>query len=210
MKKIKLIGLTGQTGAGKSSVCEIIEKMGFVIIDADKVSHEVTDTDLNCLADLVMKFSCGILTENGTLNRKRLASIVFSDPKNLVTLNKTIFPYITARIEKRIEELGRKQEGCIVVLDAPTLFESGIDRRCDAIVSVLADRDVRLDRIIKRDGLTSREALQRVNSRHEDSFYTEKSDHIVYNNGDFAELNERVTEVFEYIREKFEKENSAE
>lgn len=209
MKKIKLIGLTGQTGAGKSSVCEIIEKMGFVIIDADKVSHEVVDTDLNCLADLVMKFSCGILTENGKLNRKRLASIVFSDQKNLVTLNKTIFPYITAKIESRIAELGMKEDGCIVVLDAPTLFESGIDRRCNTIVSVLADRDTRLDRIIKRDGLSSREALQRVNAQHEDSFYTEKSDHIIYNNGGFDELNERVTEVFEYIREKFEKENNA-
>ncbi|MBE6883232.1 MAG: dephospho-CoA kinase [Ruminococcaceae bacterium] len=210
MKNVTLIGLTGQTGAGKSSVCSIIENMGFIIIDADKVSREVTETDINCLADLVMKFSCGILTENGTLNRKRLASIVFSDPKQLVTLNKTIFPYITARIEKHIEELGQKNKNPIVVLDAPTLFESGIDVRCDIIVSVLAEKDIRIDRIIQRDSLTGKEAMQRVNAQHEDSFYTERSNHIIYNNGGFEELTQRTREVFEYILEKIAKENAEE
>ncbi|MBQ2756829.1 MAG: dephospho-CoA kinase [Oscillospiraceae bacterium] len=208
MKNATLIGLTGQTGAGKSTVCSLIENMGFIIIDADKVSREVVDTDINCLVDLVMKFSCGILNENGKLNRKRLASIVFSDPKQLVTLNKTIFPYITARIEKHIDELGQTNNNPVVVLDAPTLFESGIDMRCDYIVSVLAEKDIRIDRIIQRDGLSGKEAMQRVNAQHEDSFYTERSNHIIYNNGDHEELKQRTTEVFEYLLEKIAKENS--
>ena len=209
MKKIKIIGLTGQTGAGKSSVCEIIEKLGFNVIDADKVSREVVDTDLNCLADLVMKFSCGILTENGTLNRKRLAAIAFSDPKNLAKLNRTIFPYITARIDKLIEELAAGGAEA-VVLDAPTLIESGIDRKCDVVVSVLADTDSRLDRIIARDGLTEREATQRMSAQHDDSFYTERSRHIIYNNGTLEELEARVREVFGGILENIERDGDAE
>ncbi|MBP0990306.1 MAG: dephospho-CoA kinase [Oscillospiraceae bacterium] len=202
MKRLRIVGLTGQTGAGKSTVCKILENNGYVIIDADKVSHEITDTNKNCLCDLVMKFSCIILNADGTLNRKKLASIVFSDKKNLNTLNKTILPYIIDEINRRLEQYGSSSEFNIAVLDAPTLFESGFDKQCDAVVSVIADKETRLARIIKRDGLSEKEALERINAQNDEEFYTSSSNYIIKNDVDPASLVSQVISLFNEIKKE--------
>ena len=98
----EIIGLTGQTGAGKSSVREMLKKQGAAVIDADTVAHDITDNEIWCLADIVEHFSCLVLNEKGKLNRKALGRIVFSDKKELSALNRIIFPYIRDAIEKEI------------------------------------------------------------------------------------------------------------
>ena len=89
-----IIGLTGQTGAGKSTVRDILKEKGAAVIDADSVAHDITDNNLDCIYDIVSRFSCLVLNENGKINRKVLGRRVFSDPKELAMLNKIIFPYI--------------------------------------------------------------------------------------------------------------------
>ena len=98
-----IIGLTGQTGAGKSSVREILRQKGAAVIDADTVAHDITDNNVNCIYDIVNRFSCLVLNEKGKINRKALGKRAFSDKKELMALNKIIFPYILEAIERGVD-----------------------------------------------------------------------------------------------------------
>lgn len=190
-----IIGLTGQTGAGKSTVSNLfVREPGVVCIDADKVAREVVSTGTACLTDLVLEFSISILNADGTLNRKKLASIVFGDKEKLRRLNEITFPYIVAEIKNQIAQ--RRKEGkSTILLDAPTLFESRTDKLCDKIVVVIADPQLRLKRIMQRDDLTREEAEARIDSQHDDEFYTKRADYVIENSGDLASLRLRVLEV---------------
>lgn len=191
MSKLFTVGLTGQTGAGKSAVSALLRRAGFEVIDCDKVSREVTEKGKPALCALVRAFSPEILTKTGELDRKALGGIVFSDPTALALLNRTIFPFIIRRIEEMCAALKEKGE-TLVVLDAPTLFESGADALCDYIIGVCADESLRKERIIARDGLTENEALSRMASQHTEAFFREHCHSIIENNGSQQALCEAV------------------
>ena len=148
MGKVFIYGLTGMSGAGKSTVCKVFADKGLNIIDCDKVSREVTKKDSKCLKKLSEVFSKDIITQSGELNRRLLGGIVFSNKEKLQLLNDTIYPYITYNILKKLEN-----EKGIVILDAPTLFESGIDFICDGVISVICNREASLNRITLRDNI---------------------------------------------------------
>ena len=182
MSDIKVIGLTGQTGAGKTRVADLCRQAGITVIDADQVSRYVVDNDRPLLVELTLAFGVTILNADGTLNRKKLGSIVFGSKGKLERLNKIIFPFIRADVDRRVAELAAGGER-LVVLDAPTLFESGGDKTCDAIVVVTAPLDARLNRIVIRDRLTDEEARKRMRSQPDAGFYTERADYIIENDG---------------------------
>ena len=207
MSNIKVIGLTGQTGAGKSTVSRIIVSQGIDVIDCDAVCHEVLAGEQNCLADLALEISIGILNADGTLNRRKLANIVFNDRLKLNRLNSIIFPYILNKLRVRIDELD-KQGKRLVLLDAPTLFESGADSMCDVVISVIARESQRLNRIVIRDHLTDDEARSRIASQHPDSYYTSRSDWVIKNDGNEGELRMQVLEIMEGLRRRFFSESS--
>ncbi len=194
MRQICVIGLTGQTGAGKSSVSKIIRSQGITVIDCDEVAREVVAKEKCCLADMALEFSILILNMDGTLNRKKLAEIVFSDPKKLERLNVLIFPYIRSYLLEQMEQLEAQGER-IVVLDAPTLFESGIDADCDSVISVIAPEAQRLNRIVVRDHLTDEEARRRIAAQHNDAFYTSRSQIVIINDKDQQELHVKTLEL---------------
>lgn len=172
-----IIGLTGPTGAGKSTASKVAENLGFKIIDCDKVARIATQKDSKGLKALVKTFGKGILFDDNTLNRKKLADLAFSSKENTELLNSTLLPIIVELIKKEIK-------GDKVLLDAPTLFESGLDSICDYTVAVLADETLRKMRIINRDILTEAEALTRMNAGKPDEFYLSRAENIIYNNGD--------------------------
>ena len=202
MRQIKVIGLTGQTGAGKSTVSALLRGRGIPVIDADEVSREVVAGGGSCLADLALAFSISILHADGTLNRRRLASMVFGDAKKLAKLNSIIFPYIREKIGEKIEALDRQGER-MVLLDAPTLFESGADAICDKIVVVTAPERLRLDRIMIRDRLTDEEARKRMSAQQDDAFYTSRADYVIKNAGEESELRMRTLDVLGCLRKDF-------
>ena len=173
-----VIGLTGPTGAGKSSLRFIAEKKGFYVVDCDKIARIAVEKGSNGLNALIKVFGEDILLNDGSLNRKTLANKAFSSPQNTELLNKTIFPFIKELVFAEIEK-NRK-----VILDAPTLFESGINSICQKTIAVLADRDIRLLRIIGRDGISEEAALLRINAGKSDEFYKENADFVIYNNND--------------------------
>ena len=189
-----IIGLTGQTGAGKSTVREIFRKKGAAVIDADSVAHDITDSNLDCIYDIVSRFSCLVLDEKGKINRKALGRRVFSDKKELEALNKIIFPYILDEIEQRV--LVSMAAGAkTVVIDGATIIESGCGKLCDALVSVVADSETRKTRIIKRDNISKNDAERRINAQKPEEFYTENSDFVIHNDSTEAELERNVNSV---------------
>ena len=194
----KVIGLTGQTGAGKSTVSRVFAEKGFALIDADRISREVTQMGKPCLQELFDFFGDGIRCADGTLDRKALAGIVFTDPQKLESLNSICHPFITEEIVARIEQLA--QEGArLILLDAPTLFESKASDFCDLIISVTAEESLRLSRIMARDGLTEQAALERMHSQLPEHFFAEHSDYIIRNNGTTAQLYALAGEVADKV-----------
>lgn len=196
-----IIGLTGQTGAGKSTVRDILKSKGAAVIDADSVAHDITDNNLDCIYDIVSHFSCLVLNEKGKINRKALGKRVFSDPKELAVLNKIIFPYILDAIEHEV--LGRIARGYEnIVIDGATVIESGCGKMCDVLVSVVAEEETRITRIIKRDGISKIDAERRVSAQKPEEFYTENSDFVIRNDSTPAELERGVNSVLKNMLNK--------
>ena len=182
MKKI-IIGLTGQSGAGKSTVSCLFERDGFYIINADRVSHKVTSTP-EVLSLLKENFGDGIISETGGLNRRALANIVFTNKEKLQLLNSLLFPIITKEIEKMIDETDKE----FVLLDAPQLFESGADKKCDKIISVIAPRDILIERAVERDDISHEEAENRLKSQYTQKFFIDNSNYIIENKTTISDL----------------------
>lgn len=170
-----LVGLTGPTGSGKSYAAAIAENSGIKVIDCDKLARKAVEPKTDGLNALVCAFGQDILMPNGTLNRKKMAELAFSSPQNTELLNKTLLPHIAKLVRGELDAPK-------ILLDAPTLFESGLDGICDTTFAVLADANTRRLRIIERDGLTLKEAQQRMDAGKPDAFYIEKADHVIYNN----------------------------
>ena len=194
----EVIGLTGQTGAGKSTVRKLLKAKGAAVIDADSVAHEVADNSLSCLTDIVEHFSCMVLDEKGKLNRRALGRIVFSDRKKLALLNKIMFPYIVSDIKGQVtayEQAGAQ----IIVIDGATLIESGCAKMCSVLVSVTADEETRLTRIIHRDGISKRDAVRRVSAQNPEEFYIKASDYVIKNNGTPGDLERAAEKVLDEI-----------
>ena len=180
-----VVGLTGPTGAGKSSVTSVAEQMGFKIVDCDKLARIAVQKDSEALNALVGVFGNDILDSNGNLNRAALAQKAFSTSQNTELLNKTLLPYICVLVQEQITTDK-------VLLDAPTLFESGADSFCDEVIVVICDKKTRLSRIMARDGIDEDSALLRINAGKPDEYYIEKTNNIVYNDCELSVLGLKI------------------
>lgn len=194
-----VIGLTGQSGAGKSTVCSLLRDQGVAIVDADQVARDVVSQGSGCLAEIALEFGIGVLAADGTLNRRKLGEQVFSDKKKLRRLNAITFPYITREIREQIKEHQRREQP-IIVLDAPTLFESSSEKMCDKVISVVAPVELRRNRIMLRDSLDQQHADARIASQHDDEFYASRSDFVIENSGDMVALRVHLLEVLEKLK----------
>lgn len=175
-----IVGLTGQTGAGKTETGAIAEKLGFYVIDCDKVAKSVTSKSSNAISALIKAFGGGITDGNGNIDRKKLAKRAFADKDSTELLNKTVLPFISEQIKNIISS----EKSDKILLDAPTLFESGINEICDFTLAVVADEKIRLKRIMNRDGISEREATARINAGKSIDFFLKNADKVIYNNGD--------------------------
>lgn len=189
-----IVGLTGPTGAGKSTAVKVAKELGFFCIDADKVARKATEIGSPLLPLLVSEFG-DILNADGSLNRTKLAEVGFSDKSKTETLNKIMLPYIISLIENIII----KSDSRLILLDAPTLFEAGADKICNKTVGVLADRQKRKKRILLRDNMTDELAEKRINAGKQDSFYTENCDFIIYNNSTEQNFLGKANTIFESL-----------
>lgn len=182
----RVIGVTGRSGSGKSLLSQQLQAMGAQVLDADKVYAQLLKTD-NPMTRMLCHHFPGVWKE-GVLDRKKLADIVFSDPKALETLNFITHSQVKAQMHHTVEHSDSK----LIVLDVPLLFESGIDQLCDLTLAVLADREGSLARIMKRDGIDRPRAEARLNSQPHDDFYRARADLLLHNTGTLAQFEEKV------------------
>lgn len=192
-----IIGLTGPTGSGKSSFSLIAEQKGFTCIDCDKLSRQVTQKGSQCLSKLSDAFGEDII-KDGELDRKLLAQVAFVSEEKKQLLEDIIFPFIIDKVLSSIEEA--KSDN--ILLDAPTLFESGIDEMCSCVVAVLAPSHIRKKRIMERDSLTEEQAKVRMNAGKPDSFYEERAEYIINNNGTQQEFLLQCEQVIQILTEE--------
>lgn len=186
-----VLGLCGQSGAGKTTALAILSSLGAVICDCDKVSREVMCKGTECTAEVVKVFGEGICCD-GEIDRKALAEIVFSNAEKLAILTEITHRYIKAEIYRRLEAAER--EGVeLFVIDAPLLFESGLDADCDITLVITADRKKRLQRIMLRDGIDRGLAEKRLASQLEEEELYRRADEVISNNGTVEQLAEAVT-----------------
>ena len=179
---MKLIGLTGRSGSGKGVVCQLFAELYDIpSIDCDKLSRSVCGIGMPCTLELASFFGSEILDENGALRRRVLANLAFGDAQKTAALNRITHKFILAACEDEIKRYEARGEAALI-LDAPTLFESGLHKRCDLVISVVADDDICISRIQKRDGLSAEDAKKRLNAQPKKEFYLANSNYIVYNN----------------------------
>ncbi len=200
-----IIGLTGQTGAGKSSVCAALEKTGAAVINADAVAREVMKAKSPCLVSLAEAFGEDVLDKDGSLKRAVLAKKAFSDRASTDLLNSITHPFIIKKTEEYIDFFRNKHYN-MIIFDAPQLFESGGGKLCDIIAVVTAPWEVRKMRIMKRDGIDEKAALLRMNAQHDMSYYTEKADIVLDGSEPPAESADKLSE---YVRKFLSEKNQA-
>lgn len=159
------IGLTGGIACGKSTVAEMLEKRGAIIIDADVIAREVVEPGKTALKQLVQHFGSEVLLPDGTLNRKKLGSIVFSDENKREELNSILHPAIRAEMFSRMEHYEQAQPDKLVVVDVPLLYESGLSPMFEKVMVVYVPSEVQLERLMNRDGLNRLEAENRIRAQ---------------------------------------------
>lgn len=201
---MKIIGLTGGTGAGKGCVCKKFLQYNISSLDTDKVSRQVCAKGTPCLNELLSFFGKDILNEDGTLNRKTLGSIVFSDKEKLQVLNSITHRYILSAARDWLKK--QEAEGKIAaIIDAPLLYESGFDKECDVIVAVISDRALRTQRITTRDNISTDDANKRLNNQGDDGFYTKSADYVITNNGTLDDLDPQIENIYNDLFKKIDK-----
>lgn len=179
---MKRIGITGPTGAGKTTVLKALESLGVGILDADAVYYDLLSGSDGMKKQLRERFGDGILDNNGAIDRKKLGSIVFADSAAFLDLNRITHKYVGEELGRR-EALAAAAGLKAVAIDAIALIESGLGKSCDAVVCVLAPAEVRIRRIMARDGIPEEYARSRVEAQKPDSFYRENSDLVLENDG---------------------------
>jgi len=179
---MKRIGITGPTGAGKTTALKALEALGVYILDADAVYYDLLAESREMKEELTQRFGEDILDETGAVDRKRLGSIVFADPDALLDLNRITHKYVGEEVDRR--EAAAAARGIqAVAIDAIALIESGLGATCETIVSVIAPAEVRVKRIMARDNISEEYARSRVQAQKPDSFYREHSDLVLENDG---------------------------
>ena len=179
-----IIGLTGGIGSGKSTVSEYLSKnMGLTIIDADQIARDVTRPGQETLLKLREAFGSEIINDDGTLDRRKLAGIAFQSDEKKKLLENITHSAIREEINCRLRTSAAKHENA-VVLDVPLLMESGIDGLCDTVWVVTTAKDVRIERISARDGITKEEINARINAQISDRERFARADEIIDNSGD--------------------------
>lgn len=184
-----ILGVTGPTGAGKTTISKIFFNYGFYVINADIIAKDIINNNVECKSEINSIFD-DVFFDNGKLNKKKLANIVFNDKIALEKLNNITFKYI----KSKILDIINNSENNYILLDAPLLFESELNLICNKTISVLSNLDTRRNRIINRDNISYEMANARILSQNDDEYYILRSDYII-NNYNYIDINDKIKKI---------------
>jgi dephospho-CoA kinase len=197
-----ILGLTGQSGAGKSYAAHILSQEGFAVLNADITARKVVEAGSPCLNELSEAFGSDIINKDGTLNRRLLAKKAFADKISLNLLNSITHPHIIKAINAELLALRQNGER-IVVLDAPALYESGADGICDAVAVVTAKKELCLKRIMERDLLTLEQSKERINAQPNEEYYTSRAAYVIRNDDNMESFTNQIKDFATHLKKKF-------
>lgn len=177
---MKVIGITGSSGSGKSTLTKILANgLNAKAIYSDEVVKKMQKKGTNYYKKIVETFGEEILNENKEINRKKLAEIIFSKEEDINKMNEITKTYVLEEIKRQIKETKKE----IVIVDAPILIESGLNKECNIIIVVICNRKTQIERICKRDNIEEKEAIARLNSQKSNEYYKKYADYVVENDG---------------------------
>lgn len=202
---MKIIGLTGSIGTGKSSASEILNKeFDIPIIDADKISREAVEKGSRGLSKIENEFGKEFITENGELNRIKMGALVFSDEKARIKLNDIVHPEVTNRFNELVNKY-RNENKPYVVYDCPLLIEEKLTGFVDVVMLIYTSFDIQLSRVMLRDKISKEDAVKRIEAQMSPEEKIKYADIVVDNNGNYSDLKENIKKVYQG---KFSKNNT--
>lgn len=195
-ENMHIFGITGTTGSGKTSVLEAFRKKGALLLDCDRLYHDLLETSEGMLRELENRFPDAF--EKGRLMRKKLASIVFHNEATLADLNAITHRYVCEDVKRQLRAHAMSG-GQVAVIDAVELISSGLGALCDCTIAVLAPEAERMKRIMARDGLTEEQALERIRAQKNDAYYRENCTYTVLNDGTVEQLSEKINQIMKEV-----------
>ncbi len=192
LPNIRIVGLTGMSGAGKSTVSRVFAERGYDVIDCDAICREVAERE-DFLAEVSKKISPQLVSCDGNLDRRLTARLIFGDESKRRLYNRIIYPYVTYEVIYRIRRSRR------ALLDAPTLFEARLEGVCSHVAAVVADVEVCVKRIALRDSISEESARARLSAQHSADFFRSNSDFLIENNGSEAQLIQAANKIMEQL-----------
>ncbi len=195
-----IVGLTGGVASGKTVVSKVFREEGAWIIDLDQVAREMVQPHRPAYRDLIKAFGREILCKDGQIDRKRLASMVFTNPKQRALLNQILHPRIKGEMDRRIKAIGQRDPEAIIVIDAPLLIERGEQHDVDQLVVVTSSKKQQIQRLMRRDGASEKDALMRISSQIPLKEKARWADFVIRNNGSLKETRKRAKEIFKKLK----------
>lgn len=183
-----IIGLVGRAGSGKSTVARLLEARGALVLDADRLGHEITDTDPEVRAALIAEYGAGVYDEKGHLDRRQVAARVFTDPAALQRLNHLVHPRILSRLHHHLVQLSARHEPGVVVVDAALMLDWGFEAVCDEVLAVTAPEPQQLARLVSARGWTPEQARARLANQRPPGYFERLADEVVVNDGSEEQL----------------------
>ena len=187
-----ILGITGGSGCGKTTALDVIHSLGGLVLDCDAIYHQLLRTNASLLAAIDHRFPGTV--DQGVLDRKKLGSIVFSDPTALAELNRITHAAVKAEVLRRLESAPK-----LAAIDAIALFEGGLGELCDVTLAITAPEEARIARLMARDGITEEYARSRIRAQHDPNWYRERCDHVLENDGDQASFQAKCLAFFRQL-----------
>ena len=194
--ELTVIGITGGTGCGKTTALRELESMGALVIDCDALYHEMLEENTQMLSEIDRVFPGTVV--DGKLDRKALGATVFSNEAALTDLNSITHHYISVEVEKKLREWAM-QGGKIAAVDAIALIESGLGKRCKAVIGIVAEKTIRIERIMKRDGISYEYALMRVAAQYPNEYFEQKCEYVLHNDGSEDKFRKECKNLFKEV-----------
>ncbi len=194
---MNILCLTGGIATGKSTVANMFTELGAPLIDTDILAREVLDEDKEAIRQVREAYGPSVIDENGRIDRKALAKRIFDDESSRSTLNRIVHPRVRTLVNERIRKIMKKSEPRLIVVDVPLLFESGFDDVCDFTLTVYIDKDTQLERLIKRDNISTRYARKKMAAQMPLEQKKARSDYVIDNSKDLESTRFQVKDIFQ-------------